>query len=104
MIYKFGESAVFFLGPILIQTVLYAIICRRLFVGTKVRGSVAQGVERRAVKPATRVRTSLPPLRGVLSRSKFNGKHNSTSRPKTVSQKEMFATMQAKWDRQVRCK
>ena len=35
MIYKFSESGVFFLGPVIIQAVMYSVICKRLFVGTK---------------------------------------------------------------------
>ena len=35
MIYKFSESGIFFLGPVIIQAVMYSVICKRLFVGTK---------------------------------------------------------------------
>ena len=34
-IYKFIEFVVFFLGPVAIQCVLYTVICKRLFAGTK---------------------------------------------------------------------
>ena len=34
-VYRFGEFALFFLGPILVQSVLYALICRRLFSSAK---------------------------------------------------------------------
>ena len=33
--YKFTEFTLFFLGPVVIQSILYAIICKQLFVGTK---------------------------------------------------------------------